>query len=586
MTQGPVSSPQAALAPRRASGNWRASGWSSWLPSSLLSLILACLVLPPIGILIFRSLKGERGSPTEGLLTLENYVRLFGNPKLYESAANSLVFAACATVISLLIGGVLAWVVERSDAPLKKLAFFTAIVSLGTPYILYVGAWLFLLGRAGPINDIYRALSGTNDLLINVYSLGGMILVEGFLWSPLVFLLLSTTFRRANAEMEEAARMAGASVAQTVWHISMRLAWPAILGLGMFVFIRNVEAFDVPVLIGTPSRISLLTTDVYLSLTHNPPQLGYASAFSAVMLLLVAVLLYFYGRLSRHADRYASVTGKGFRPRPFRLGKGRWVGGAIIVLNFALVLVIPLSAILWNSLTPYVRAFSLAGLGALSLEHYRAVFQEGHYLWLAFNTMIASAGAATAALLLTVAAGWLSVRRWPGSQLLDQLTSVPLVFPGIVLGTALIQVALNAPVPLYGSLWLITIAFLIRYMPYGMRYSYAGVMQIHRELEEAAGVAGATQPGLIRRIVIPLLSPAIISGWLFIFLLGAKELSLAILLSGPDSQTMAVAMFDQWSNGQSGEASALGMVWTCVMTLFASLFYYVSEHQSNPEKST
>jgi iron(III) transport system permease protein len=321
-------------------------------------------------------------------------------------------------------------------------------------------------------------------------------------------------------------------------------------------------------------------------LTHNPPQLGYASAFSAVMLLLVAVLLYFYGRLSRHADRYASVTGKGFRPRPFRLGKGRWVGGAIIVLNFALVLVIPLSAILWNSLTPYVRSFSLAGLGALSLEHYRAVFQEGHYLSLALNTVIASAGAATAALLLTVAAGWLSVRRWPGSQLLDQLTSVPLVFPGIVLGTALIQVALNAPVPLYGSLWLIMIAFLIRYMPYGMRYAYAGVMQIHRELEEAAGVAGATQPGLLRRIVLPLLSPAIISGWLFIFLLGAKELSLAILLAGPDSQTMAVAMFDQWSNGQSGEASALGMVWTCVMTLFASLFYYVSEHQSNPEKST
>jgi iron(III) transport system permease protein len=163
---------------------------------------------------------------------------------------------------------------------------------------------------------------------------------------------------------------------------------------------------------------------------------------------------------------------------------------------------------------------------------------------------------------------------------------VPLVFPGIVLGTALIQVALNAPVPLYGSLWLIMIAFLIRYMPYGMRYAYAGVMQIHRELEEAAGVAGATQPGLLRRIVLPLLSPAIISGWLFIFLLGAKELSLAILLAGPDSQTMAVAMFDQWSNGQSGEASALGMVWTCVMTLFASLFYYVSEHQSNPEKST
>ena len=568
---------------RRMGGNWRATGWSSWLPASLLSFVLACLVLPPIGILLLRSLRGESGSGSEKVLTLANYARLFSDPQLYVSAANSVLFAACATVLSLVIGGVLAWVVERSDAPFKRLAFFTAIVSLGTPYILYVSAWLFLLGRAGPVNDIYRLLSGNTDLLFNVYSLSGMILIEGFLWSPLVFLMLSTTFRRANAEMEEAARMAGASVASTVWHISMRLAWPAILGLGMFVFIRNIESFDVPVLIGTPSRIRLLTTDVYVSLSHNPPQLGYASAFSAVLLLLVAVLLYFYGRLSRNADRYASVTGKGFRPRPFRLGRGRWIGGAIILANFALVLVIPLAAIIWNSLTPFVRPIRWGGLSSLSLDHYRAVVSDGHYLPLALNTVIASASAATLALLLTVIAGWLSVRRWPGSQLLDQLTSVPLVFPGIVLGVALIQVALNAPIPIYGSLWLISIAFLIRYMPYGMRYAYAGVMQIHRELEEAAGVAGATQFGLLRRIVVPLLSPAIISGWLFIFLLGSKELSLAILLAGPDSQTMAVAMFDQWANGQSGEACALGMAWMCVMTAVASIFYHVSERQARPE---
>ena len=568
---------------RRSGGTWRAVGWSSWIPSAVVSFVLACLVLPPIAILVHRSLRGERGSPTEFLYSLDNYARLFADPTLYVSAANSLIFAALATVISLLIGGVLAWVVERSDAPFKRVAFFTAIVSLGTPYILYVAAWLFLLGRAGPINDLYRTLTGGTDLLINVYSLWGMILVEGLLWSPLVFLLLSSTFRRANAEMEEAARMAGASVAQTVWHISMRLAWPAILGLGMFVFIRNIESFDVPVLIGTPSKIHLLTTDVYLSLTRNPPQLGYASAFSAVLLVLVAVLLYFYGRLSRNADRYASITGKGFRPRPFRLGKARWLGGAFILLNCALILVVPILAIIWNSLTPFARAVNWAGMRALTLEHYRAVIADGHYLDLALNTLMVSAGAATAALLITVVAGWLSVRRWPGSQLLDQLTSIPLVFPGIVLGTALIQVALNAPIPIYGTLWLIGIAFLIRYMPYGMRYSYAGVIQIHRELEEAAGVAGATQLGLLRRIVVPLLSPAIISGWLFIFLLGAKELSLAILLSGPDSQTMAVAMFDQWSNGQSGEACALGMAWTCVMTAFASLFYFVSERQTSAE---
>lgn len=568
--------------PHRA-GHWRAHGHSGWLPVGILSFILACLVLPPIAILLHRSFRGEQGSPLQGVFTLDNYARLLGDPSLYISAANSIIFASVATVISLIIGGVLAWVVERSNAPFKRLAYFSAIVSLGTPYILYVSAWLFLLGRTGPLNDLYRTVTGSSELFFNVYSLVGMILVEGLLWSPLVFLLMSTTFRRANAEMEEAARMSGASVADTVWRISMRLAWPAILGLGMFVFIRNIESFDVPVLVGTPSRIHLLTTDVYISLTRNPPQLGYASAFSAVLLVLVAVLLHFYGRISRNADRYASITGKGFRPRPFDLGKARWLGGAIILLNCVFVLILPLLAILWNSLTPFVRPISWAGMSALTLEHYQAVVAEGHYVGLGLNTLLVSASAATAAVFLTVIAAWLSVRRWPGSQLLDQLSSIPLVFPGIVLGTALIQLALNSPVPVYGSLWLISIAFLIRYMPYGMRYSYAGVMQIHRELEEAAAVSGATQVGLFRRVVLPLLSPAMVASWLFIFLLGAKELSLAVLLSGPDSQTMAVAMFDQWSNGQSGEASALGVAWTAIMTVFASVFYFVNERQTRSE---
>lgn len=572
-----------AVSPRRNSGSWRASGWTSWLPSTLLSVILACLVLPPIGILIHRSFQGEQGSGNEAMFTLANYELLLANSALFSSIVNSVIFAALATVISLVVGGIVAWIVERSDSPFKRVAYFTAIVSLGTPYILYVGAWLFLLGRAGPFNHLYRVLSGSNELLFNVYSMWGMIVVEGMLWSPLVFLLLSTTFRRANAEMEEAARMSGASVADTVWRISMRLAWPAILGLGLFVFIRNIESFDVPVLIGTPSRINVLTTDIYLALTQNPPQMGHASSFSVVLLALVAVLLYFYGKVARNADKYASITGKGFRPRPFNLGKGRWLGGTIIVLYCLFVLVLPLFAIIWNSLMPFVRPITWAGVLSMTTEHYRAVLAEGHYIGLGINTVIVAAAAATAAVFLMVMAAWLSVRRWPGSQLLEQLSSIPLVFPGIVLGTALIQLALNSPIPIYGTLWVISLAFLIRYMPYGMRYAHAGVLQIHRELEEAAGVSGASQVGLLRRIVVPLLSPAIVAGWMFIFLLGAKELSLAVLLAGPDSQTIAVAMFDQWNNGQSGEAAALGVAWTILMTGFASVFYLMNARQSRME---
>ena len=542
--------------------------------------LLAVLVLPPVAVLLQVSLTETTANGAPGAFTLRHYAQLAADPKLYESALNSVVFATAATLVSLLFGGMLAWVVERTNAPFKPLAYMTTIISLGTPYILYVTAWLFLLGRAGPFNDAWRNLGG-EGLLFDVYSLWGMVGIEGFLWSPLVFLLLSATFRAANAEMEEAARMAGASILDTVRRISLPLAWPAILAMALFVFIRNLEAFDVPVLVGTPGRVSLLTTDIYLATKEVPPLLGHASAFSVVLILVVGVLLALYGRVSRSAERYASVTGKGFRPRPFDLGRSRWVAGSLILVNFVLVLGLPLAALLWVSFSPFLRPMRWAGLKSLTVKNFAAVFHVPAYVDLAVNTLLVAAGAATAAVAITTVAAWIAARRRTGGAALDQLATLPLVFPGIVLGVAMMEIALRAPFPLYGTLWLIALGFTIRYMPYGMRYAYSGVLQIHRELEEAAGVAGAGAFGTLRRVVVPLLSPALLSGWLFIFLIAAKELSMAVLLAGPGSQTMAVAMFDLWSNGQGGELSALGLLWALLMTVFASAFYVLARRGSS-----
>jgi len=507
---------------------------------------------------------------------------LFSGSTLYQVTWNSLEFALLATLLSLLNGGLMAWLVERSDTPLKPLASVTAVVSLGTPYIIYVSAWLYLLGRAGPFNALYRGITGAAGTFTNVYSISGMVFIEGLLWSPLVFLLLSATFRQSNADMEEAARVCGASVRATIWRVSLRLAAPAILGVGLFVFIRNLEAFDVPVLIGMPGHIQLLTTNIYLDMTQAPPLLSRASAFSTVLMAVVSVLLYLYSRVSRHADRYASVTGKSFRPRPFRLGvSGRTLGGALILVNFLIVLVLPMLAILWNSFSPFVSAMTLAGLSRMTTRHYAAVFSHAEYLDLGLNTAIISGLAATVAMALTGVAAWMSVRRKPGSQLLDQLTSVPLVIPGVVLGVAVLEISLQWVPSVYGTVWLVALAFVIRYMPYGMRYGSAGVIQIHCELEEAAGAAGASQPSMLRRIMLPLLTPSLVAGWLFIFLLGAKELSIAVLLAGPNSRTISVAMFDQWANGASGEVAAMGVVWTCIMTVFTLGLFMVNRRRSS-----
>lgn len=532
-------------------------------------VLLAVLVLPPIAVLVKTSLFDD----DTGGFTLAHFAGLFADRQFYTVTWNSLLFSVLSTSLSILFGTTVAWVVVRTNAPLRGLAYITAAVSLGTPYILHVMAWLFFLGRSGPLNEAYRTLTGQSDNLFDVFSTWGMVLIQGMLWSPLVFLLLSATFKRSNAEMEEAARMCGASVARTMWSISFRQAWPAITGMALFVFIRNLESFDVPVLVGGPGRVYLLTTDIYLSMTEMPPRMERASAFSLVLIVLLGVVLFFYNRFSTNADRYASVTGKGYRPRLFDLGRYRWLGSAVVGVNFLFVLGLPLAVSLWISLMPFAQPMRLSALPLLTLDNFRLLLSDQHLISLAFNTLIVSAAAATAAILIAIAAGWLVARHQAGGRLIETLSNIPIVFPGIVVGVALMLIALNLSVPLYGTLAIIALAFLIRFLPYGMRYAHTGVLQIHRELEEAAAASGAGKLHMFRKIVLPLLVPAALSGWVFIFLLGANELSMSVLLAGANSQVMAVAIYDRWNSGQSVEVFALGLTWAAFMSVLMLVLY-------------
>ncbi len=538
-------------------------------------LLLAALMLPPLAMLVHGSFAQTNAAGAVTGWTLHHFRALLTAPGVGTTLWNSLVFSAGSTVLSLAVGGLLAWLVERTNAPLRFLATLSTIISMGTPYVLHVVAWLFLLGPVGPANGLWQAAGGAGKL-IEVQSMGGMILIEGFLWSPLVFLLLGATFRAANADMEEAARTSGASVPATIWRISLPLAMPAILALALFVFIRAIGAFEVPALVGIPSRIYVLTTTVFESMKTMPPDLGQASAFAVVMVAIVAVLLHFYGRLSANAEKYHSVTGKGFRPRPFDLGAWRWAAGALIVANFIIVLLLPMIALVWMALQRFPRGFSMAGLKTLTLSNFNAVIEAPNYLDLAFNSLLVAAGAASAIMALAAFAGWIAARNAPGGRVLDQLSTLSLVFPGIVLGVAVMEVYLRVPLPIYGTLWIILIAYIIRFMPFGMRYVYAGVLQLHRELEEAAAVAGAGTLTILRRIVAPLLRPAMVAGWLFIFLIANKELAIAVLLASPGAQVAAVAVFDLWVNGQGGELAAFGLLWTLLMTVVAVLFFWQS----------
>jgi len=554
--------------------------WARFLPRDervilvlIIAAIFAILVLPPLVFLVKGALTITQGGETR--IGLDRFITVLSLKGIWTSAFNSFVFALGSALLALVIGGVNAWLVERTDTPFKPLAYLTTIISLGTPYVLYTSAWLLLLSRSGPINSWYRELTGETGVLINVYGLGGMILIEGLLWSPLVFLLLGSTLRNFNPDLEEAARMSGAGTWETLRRITFRLSLPSVLALAMLVFIRTVEAFEVPALVGLPGRVHVLTTDIYEMMHRTmPPDVGSASTLSTLLLCVVAVLLWYYGRLTRNAERFATITGKNFRPNKIPLGKFRFLGGAVLVLNFLCLLILPMLILVWASLLPFYQTIRASAFKLLSFKHYFRIFESDRYLSLLGNTLLVAVVTATIVMVLTAIAAWLSVRKLPGARMVDQLGTVPLVFPGIVLGVGVMQFFLSMPIGVYGTIWIIVWAFLINYLPYGIRYSYAGMLQVHRELEEAAAVSGASPFLAFRRIVFPLLAPSLVAGWLFIFLLATRVLTLPVLLSGPSSQTMAVAMFDLWSNGQGPELAALGLLWSFAMTAVALTFYF------------
>lgn len=547
------------------------------LPVMGLGGLLALLVLPPLYLLIQGSFTVDDGGTQR--LSLDHFAGLVGQRGFVSSFANSVIFALGSAVAALLIGGVNAWIAERTNAPFRPLAYLTTIISLGTPYVLYVSAWLLLLNRSGPINSLWRDVTGQTGVLINVYSQFGMILIEGLLWSPLVFLLLGSVFRNANLDHEDAARMSGASMGSLLRRIMLPLSFPAVAAVALLVFIRTLEAFEVPALVGRPGKVYVMTTDIYEAMhVTTPPDLGRASALSVLLLGIVAMLLYYYSRLIRNAERFATITGKGYRPRAIDLGRWRWLAGSVLLLNFLLLLVLPASILIWASLLPFYQSFRWSGLALLTLENFRSVLATPRYIDLLVNTLTVSVVTATIVMCLTAVVAWMTVRKSRGAWLLDQLAMMPLVFPGIVLAVGVMQFFLQIPVGIYGTVLIIIWALVINYLPYGTRYSGSGMLLIHRELEEAASVAGASQLQTFCRVVWPLLAPALLAGWLFVFLLASRVLSIPILLSGPSSQTMAVAMFDLWTNGQTPELAALGLLWAGAMTVIAVVFYAVARH--------
>src|SRR5882672_1252205 len=315
--------------------------------------VLLLVIVPPVIFLIQSSLHETNFDGSFGDLTLRYYRELVDNDRFLALVANTAAYAFGSALVALTLGGIQAWIVERTDTPLRRSMVVVSIVSLGIPSVLYTISFLLLLGRTGPLNQLLMWLLGTSEPVFNVYTLGGMILVQGIEYTPLCFLLLSAVFRSNDAAFEEASMMSGAGLGTTFRRITFKLETPALVGL--------------------PGRVRVLTSDIYQTMLEIPPNYGEASAFSVIMLIIMAFLLYLYGNFSRNAEKYQTISGKGFRPRVIGIGRWKIATSMILAALFMVLIGFPIGITLWVSFVPYYDGINLAALQRFSLNNFSTV---------------------------------------------------------------------------------------------------------------------------------------------------------------------------------------------------------------------
>lgn len=542
---------------------------AKWLVIGGCLALVAVLALVPLGFMIWQSFHTPETNAAPSVFTLGNYEKAYTNPETITIFWNSVQFALGTSAVAFTLGTTLAWINERTNTPFRRLFYTLSIVPLIIPGILFTISWIMLASpKIGLINLVFQSWFGLDSPPFNIYSMGGMIWVDGLHYSPLAFLLMSAAFRAMDPSLEESATMSGAGVMSTLYRITLKLALPAILATVLTLFIEAVASFEVPALLGLPAGIQVFTSAIYQSIHQYPSQIGLAAAYSVILLMLTTGGIYIQSRISSSGSKYSTVTGKGFRPRTIDLGKWRFFTLGIFIVYFLLIVVLPFFVLLWSSLQKFYAPPSMAALQNITLDGYRYVFASSNIRDAALNSLWMSVTTATVVMLLASVISWIVVKtKIPGRWLLDNMASLPMVFPGLVLGVSIMIFYLTFDIGIYGTFWIILLAYITRFMPYGLRYSTTSMIQIHKDLEESAGMSGASWFTVFRRIILPLLKPGLIAGWIYVMIVSIRELSTSILLYSPGNEVISVMIWELWENGQYVELSALSVLFILMLLI-------------------
>ena len=530
---------------------------------ALAAAALLVLVVLPLASLVWSSVTDE------GRLTLANF-RAALSQRLYVQALwNSLVLGAWTAVLSVAIGLPMAWAVGRTNVPAKKFIHLTAVVAYVTPPYLTAIAFVYLYSpNAGLLNRFAREVLAAPALTFNVFSMSGLVLVTVLHTFPFVYLLAASALESVDASMEESAQILGAGRWRTAFAVTAPLVAPAVLSGALIAFVNAIALFGSQAIIGLPGRIFTLPTRIY-ALFDYPPEYGLASALSLVFVAITVVALFLQRRYLAKRS-YVTLGGKGSRPRLVALGPARWGVFVFCVGVFVVAVLAPYVTLLAVSLS---KSWGLGFWQNLTLKNYRFILFEYDVTRRAIvNSLLLASTAATAAVLLGSLISWIDLRTTlPGRKLLDYASLIPLGLPGIVVAVALIQFWLRMPLPIYGTLLIILLAYTGRYVPLGVRSASAAFRQIDPSLEETARVTGAGWLRTFRSVTLPLARPGLFAGWILVFVPALQELSASILLFSSGSITLAVAVYNLYETGYLEAVAALAVVTMLIITAAIAL---------------
>jgi iron(III) transport system permease protein len=543
-------------------------------PSPLLSLALIpmAVILVLVLVMFWISLqKGAFGTPS-ATYTLGNYREVFSDPLLYRVTTNTLIFTLTTTFFALLFGLPIAWLAERTTIAGKTLIYVIMTLGLLIPGIYTAMGWTLIAHpRIGILNRWLVDLFELSDGPINIATPIGMGFVQGLSLSALAFILTAQMFRAMNPSLEEAARVHGMGYGKILWRVTLPLARPGILAAVIYILTIGVATFDIPAILGLGNRVYMLSTYIYLKVHPQGaglPEYGITGAVGAFMIVVAGLLTLWYSQVLRQGHRFEVVTGKGYRPALIRLGGWTVVAWSFIFLYAFISKILPMLLIAYAALTPYFVPPSFAMMRQLSLAHFYSMDWQLVLRGL-INTATLVSVVPLVVLLLAFSLSWLIVRsRSRMRYALEFGAFLPQALPEVILSIGALLLSLfvfGSAIPLYGTVWLIAIVYVVARLAFATRALNGALLQIHRELEEAAFVAGLSNFKTAWRVLFPLIRPTLFSVWIWSALLVYRELTAAVFLAVHDNITLPAVIWSYWYGGNINKASAVTFLMTLVL---------------------